>query len=75
MIANEIRVSDAPYGRIRAFELEAEVAGGWKPVATGTNIGARLRIAFAPTRARRLRLLIHDATDTPTLAEFQIFGP
>ena len=68
-------LSDAPYGRIRAFELEAEVAGGWKPVATGTNIGARLRIAFATTRARRLRLFIHDATDTPTLAEFQIFGP
>ena len=70
----EALLSDAPYGRIRKFDLEAEVGGAWKKLASGEAIGERRTVTFAPTKARRFRLVIHEATDTPTLAEFQLLG-
>jgi hypothetical protein len=68
------RVSDAPYHRIRAFDLEAFVDGAWKKLATGTQMGNPSSLTFPEVRAQRFRLNIHDATDTPTLADFQVLG-
>ena len=73
-------LSEAPYNRIEAFDLEAQVAGEWEkiaeanPLVEGTVIGEGLNLSFPPVKARLFRLNIRKASDTPTLAEFQLFG-
>ena len=71
---SEAMLSDEPYARTQAFELEAEVGGQWKKLAAGAGIGDELNLEFSPVKARRFRLKIRKASDTPTLAEFQLFG-
>ena len=71
---SEILLSDSPYGRTREFDLEAKTAEGWRKIAGGTTIGAGLRIPADGLRATALRLNIRKASDTPTLAEFQVFA-
>jgi alpha-L-fucosidase len=71
---SEAMLSDAPYGRTQSFDLEGQVAGEWKKLAAGKTIGNELRLTFAPVKARLFRLNIRQASDTPTLAEFQLFG-
>jgi alpha-L-fucosidase len=62
------------YGRTQAFDLEAQVGGEWKKIAEGTTIGEELPLSFPPVKAQLFRLNIRQASDTPTLAEFQLFG-
>lgn len=72
---SRVMLSDAPYGRTQAFDLEAQIDGGeWKKIAEGTTIGEGLNLSFPPVKARLFRLNIRRASDTPTLAEFQLFG-
>jgi hypothetical protein len=71
---SEIVLSDAPYGRTREFDVEAKTPDGWRKIATGTTIGGGLRLPVENVRANALRLNIRKATDTPTLADFQIFA-
>lgn len=70
----EALLSDAPYGRTREFDLEAEVDGLWKMIAAGTAIGPELHLTFPSVKARRFRLNIRNATDTPVVNEFQLFA-
>jgi len=71
---SRVMLSDAPYGRTQAFDLEAQIDGGeWKKIAEGTTIGEGLNLSFPPVKAQLFRLNIHKASDTPTLAEFQLF--
>ncbi len=67
------RLSDAPFCRTRLFTLEAKVGDAWKKVAEGTTIGDAFSLSFPPVKARFFRLNIVQASDTPTLAEFQLF--
>lgn len=69
-----VRLSDAPYARIRRFDLEVDAGSGWKRVAAGGSIGADLRLSFEAVKARRVRLNIREAVDTPTLANFAVYG-
>jgi alpha-L-fucosidase len=69
-----IVLSDAPYGRTREFDVEAKTADGWRKIASGTTIGGGLRLPVENVRANALRLHIRKATDTPTLADFQILA-
>jgi alpha-L-fucosidase len=69
-----VLLSDAPYGRTRSFDVEAQVDGDWKVLTTGTTIGDHLWLSFPPVKAQLLRVNIRKAADTPTLAEFQVFG-
>jgi alpha-L-fucosidase len=71
---SHVLLSDTPYGRTRGFDLEANVDGDWKMLSMGTTIGDRLWLSFPPVKARLFRLNIREASDTPTLAEFQVFG-
>jgi alpha-L-fucosidase len=71
---SEAMLSDAPYGRTRAFDLEAQIDGEWKKIAEGTTIGDKLYLSFPPVKAQLFRLNIRKASDTPTLAEFQLFA-
>ena len=71
---SEALLIDAPWKRTQAFDLEAQLAGKWTRLATGKTIGDSLNLPFAPIRARYFRLNVRQATDTPTLSEFQLFG-
>jgi alpha-L-fucosidase len=68
------RLSDAPHGRTRAFDLEAQINGQWKTIASGERIGSDSELSFKPVKARLFRLNLRKTDGTPTLAEFQLFG-
>lgn len=67
-------VDDHSYNRTRKFEIQAQVGGQWQTLATGTTIGSKKQLTFAPIKARHYRLVIQQATDTPVVNEFQLFG-
>jgi len=61
--------------RVRRFELQYKDGDAWKTVLEGTGIGRRYTKAFPPVRARHVRLNLPEATDGPTIREFQLFPP
>jgi alpha-L-fucosidase len=67
-----ILLDEGPFQRCEKFEVQAHVDGEWKTLATGTTIGNRKHITFEPTKAQLFRLVIDQANDVPTLAEFQL---
>lgn len=70
----EVVLSDAPYGRVTGFELDARIGTTWRKIHTGATIGNSRTIATDTIRTDALRLRILGATDTPTLAEFQVLA-
>ena len=67
-------LDEGRYNRCRKFELQAQIDGAWKTLAAGTTIGDRKRLTFEPTKARHFRLVVQEAIEVPTVAEFQLFG-
>lgn len=67
------KLSDAPYHRTQSFELQAKVNGQWQTLKKGSAIGDQLNLTFAPVKTQHVRLMILQAKDTPTLANFQLF--
>jgi alpha-L-fucosidase len=63
------------YDRIHGFELQYKDGGQWKTFAQGTTIGSDYSTQFEPVTARYIRLNILEATDGPTIGEFQLFAP
>jgi hypothetical protein len=63
------------WDRIRRFQLQYELDGKWRILLEGTLIGADYEKRFKPVTARRVRLNILEATDGPTLWEFQLLAP
>jgi alpha-L-fucosidase len=61
--------------RVRKFAIEYWQDGQWKPCYRGENLGATLDAAFPPITAQRVRLNITEATDGPTIWEFELFPP
>jgi hypothetical protein len=47
--------------------------GQWQPIVTGTALGARRELKFAPVTAQHFRLNILDASNMPNIEEFQLF--
>jgi hypothetical protein len=45
----------------------------WKTFCTGTTIGDSWSKSFAPTTAQRVRLNVLEATDGPTIWEFELY--
>jgi alpha-L-fucosidase len=74
MTFNEIKISEA-YDRIRKFELQCKNEGQWKTLARGTTIGSDCLKNFEPVTAEQVRLNILDATEGPTIWEFQLLAP
>jgi hypothetical protein len=63
------------WDRVRQFVLQAKIGDTWQPVATGTTLGTYKELAFDPVSAQVFRLTITEATDVPTIWEFQLFPP
>ena len=68
--------SDAPYRRTRRFDVEALAGGRWRKIGEGTetNFSGSAEIKVDDLKASKIRLNIRQATDTPTVAEIQVFG-
>ncbi len=71
---NRVRISEA-YDRVRKFELQCNDKGQWNTIIDGTKIGSEYVKDFEPLTARRVRLSIFDATEGPTIWEFQLLAP
>ena len=63
------------FDRIQKFELQERNDEQWRTFAQGTKIGKKLKLEFSPVTARHVRLNILDATEGPTIWEFQLFAP
>jgi alpha-L-fucosidase len=61
------------WDRTRKFSVQYKVGDEWRDAAAGTTIGANRELRFAPVKAQVFRLNIADATDVPTILEFQLF--
>jgi alpha-L-fucosidase len=71
-------VREIGYPRTREFVLEYRVGpegDTWRELARGTELGVRKEIAFAPVRARYVRLNVLKATEVPTIEEFRLYPP
>ena len=61
--------------RVRKFAIEYRQNDQWKPCYRGENLGASRDATFDPVTAQRVRLNITEATDGPTIWEFELFPP
>jgi alpha-L-fucosidase len=61
--------------RVKQFAVEYWQDGQWKTICRGENLGAKYAARFEPVTAQRVRLNIAEATDGPTIFEFQLFAP
>jgi alpha-L-fucosidase len=61
--------------RVRKFAIEYWQDGRWQACYHGENLGATLDATFPPVTAQRVRLNITEATDGPTIWEFELYPP
>ena len=61
--------------RVRKFAIEYWQDGRWQACYRGENLGATLEATFPPITAQRVRLNISEATDGPTIWEFELYPP
>jgi alpha-L-fucosidase len=69
-----VTLSEA-YDRVRRFELQYKDGETWKTFLSGTRIGEKFTQDFAPVTAQYVRLNILEATEGPTIWEFQLMAP
>lgn len=60
------------WGRIQRFDLQVKDGERWRTLLEGTTVGLHFVRQFALTSARFIRLNIHEASDVPTIWEFQL---
>ncbi len=58
--------------RIQRFNLQFKEGGEWKTIFAGTTMGADFTKRFEPVTARVVRLNILEATEGPTIDEWEI---
>ena len=67
-------IYEAYPGRVQSFQLQWLDGAVWQTFWTGTTLGATWSQSFPPVTAQQIRLNILDATDGPTIWEFQLFN-
>lgn len=60
--------------RVQSFEMQYRDGEAWKTFYKGKTLGELWTQAFEPVTARQVRLSVLDATDGPTIWEFQLFA-
>ncbi len=66
------RIDEAYEGRTQKFELQILRGATWETIYTGSTIGRNFTAQFTPVTTRKVRLNILQATDGPTIWEFQL---
>jgi alpha-L-fucosidase len=69
---DRVELEEAFAGRVQSFELQWRDGEAWRTFQRGTTLGETYHARFAPVTARHVRLNILDATDGPTITEFQL---
>ncbi len=70
---SRVRISEAFPNRVQKFELQRFEDGMWKRICAATTLGERWTRRFETVTAQRVRLNITEASDGPTIWEFQLF--
>jgi alpha-L-fucosidase len=70
---NHAWIAEAFPNRVQKFELQWLDGAEWKTFCEGTTIGESWSKSFAPVTAQRVRLNVLEATDGPTIWEFELF--
>lgn len=68
-------ISEACAGRVQAYELQNHHGKSWRTIHVGKTLGEDAALEFRPVYARRIRLNITEATEGPTIWEFQLLAP
>jgi hypothetical protein len=68
-----VLIDEAYEGRVSKFELQAKQGDAWQTIFTGETIGRHFTRTFPSITAQQLRLNILDASEGPTITEFQVF--
>jgi alpha-L-fucosidase len=71
-IINRAIVDEGDWDRVRRFELQYQHEDEWKRIVSGTTLGPEKCIEFDPVEAQHFRLNILEATNVPTIWEFQL---
>jgi len=74
MTFDGVVIMEAPWNRVRKFQLQYHDGHTWRTLHEGTKLGD-FRLRFKPITAQHVRLNILEATDVPTLWEVQLFAP
>jgi alpha-L-fucosidase len=74
MTFSRVTINEA-YDRIRRFEMQYKDGETWKTFLKGARIGKEYSETFEPATARHVRLNILEATEGPTIWEFQLLAP
>jgi alpha-L-fucosidase len=72
---NRVFIDEAYAGRVKQFEFQFEQNGEWKTLFADISLGSNYQHKFNPITAQKVRLNILDATNGPTINEFQLFAP
>jgi alpha-L-fucosidase len=67
-------ICEAYAPRVQAFELQAKQGDAWKTFARGNRIGEARSLDFEPITVKVVRLHILEASEGPTIWEFQLFA-
>jgi len=71
---NYVAIEEAYPGRITNFELKYLKNNNWITFYKGKHIGGRFETSFPPIKAQHIRLEILNATEGPTIYEFQLYN-
>ncbi|MCJ7675749.1 MAG: alpha-L-fucosidase [Sedimentisphaerales bacterium] len=74
MTFSRVKISEA-YDRVRKFELQSKDGDQWQTFARGSTIADEYVQQFPPVTTQIVRLNILEATEGPTIWEFQLFAP
>ncbi|MCG9895010.1 MAG: alpha-L-fucosidase [Fimbriimonadaceae bacterium] len=58
--------------RVKAFQVEAFVDGGWREIGRGTTVGAKRILRFPTLEASKVRLTILDSKAPPVISHIGI---
>ena len=59
--------------RVQSFKVEVQLGETWKEIARSKTIGPRKIIQFPGIKARRIRVTVLEAKDTPLLSEIELY--
>ena len=68
-------VDEGDWNRVRKYEIQVKDGEQWKTLAAGSKLGAECEVKFAsPVKGQVFRLNILEATDGPTIQQFELFS-
>ena len=71
-LVGKVNIAEA-YDQVRKFQIQYEKDGQWQTAFEGTTLGANFAREFEPVKAQIWRLNVTDASNGPTIWEFQLF--